>query len=993
MKERISIWKGYGNGSILCLALCFLFGGLVETAESGQATVRNRVAILKDASAGTDASVVEAVTDALRREALDVVPLSVAEAGDPSVLTPERYFLYVLPNPAAYPASGTNALARYLQNKGNLLVLGTPAIPGQPLIETLSPAYKRYPLKEIASLKVAAAQGILPDARLPTPSSASSCYARPEGKGFSHGYKWRWIPLVRALDKDGAERGTAAWMLVHQKPLSEGAAFQDAVRRLIGKNTASVPLASEGAVCAVCAVDDPDALKAMAGAGLFGRMARRISDGLFFTRAGAQEFSYRQGEKVRLGAEVADYGAAGTDVEVRVRVCPKGSGDAVFEASAQVTARPDEPVQAAFEWAPERFGCACYVVTTELTREGKVIDVIAHELGVLSADKLSTDDFVKVRGSEFVLKGKRWNPVGANYWPRYAIALEQEDYVYHWLTPGFYNPEEVDKDLGLLEAMGANFVAIRAHHVNDRRTVLDFLRRCQNHGIRALIFLQSHEISDDPHYFQGLMTPFHFQTKEVENFIKETGISDHPALLGWDLIWEPAGWVFGGNISSFGWKEQGLYRQRWDQDWSKWIDERYGSLADAEADWGMPVPRTKKGAITSPSYTHLTSEGQWRVMVCAYRRFMADLMNRHWNNAVGKLRQLAPNHLISYRQGNLPAWDFTLTSTLKHVDFFAMEGYDFKPGKPANAADVAGFVNRYIPYATRGKPFMWLEYGESAWDGKSMTPARTEYQGQCHELINRMAYENGANGLAPWWMAGGYRISEKSDFGFFNPDGTLRPSGESLKKYGALLKTSPRPALPPAPFTVDCDRHSGGLPYVARHEGAAAFAKAAADGKWLEVRSPGTGTTSADVPLVAVGNTPYNGKNPPKYLNAEFNAFRIKVGGGAWVNVTNWARLRVPRNTPVRAAASVGNLQEATWLSPASCAGKPGAVYLASTGESALTVRQAIFRDTPYLGDADFGAGFILTEGVEKETAVEVQMTAEGRAWFGEKLRFVLLPE
>jgi hypothetical protein len=402
----------------------------------------------------------------------------------------------------------------------------------------------------------------------------------------------------------------------------------------------------------------------------------------------------------------------------------------------------------------------------------------------------------------------------------------------------------------------------------------------------------------------------------------------------------------------------------------------------------MAAPKTKEGTITSPTWKQLSSDGPWRVMVCAYRRFMADLMNRHWNQATSELRRLDPHHLISYRQGNLPAVDFTLTSTLKHVDFFAMEGYDFKPGRPANAADVAGFVNRYIPYATGGKPFMWIEYGESTWDDKK----QLAYQGECVDLINRMAYENGANGVSPWWMAGGYRISEKSDFGVFNPDGTLRPSGESLKKYGALFKTLPRKPLPPERFTIDCDSHSGGLPHIARHEGAAAFAKAASEGKWLEVRSAGSGTTSSDTPLTAVGNTPYNGKNPPKYLDAEFNAFRIRVHG-EWQTVTNGARVALSKREAVVATASVGNLQEATWLTPVHCAGKPGAVYLASTPQSGLSIKRAISRDTPYLGDAKFGGEFVLAEGVKQETSVELQMTAEDRAWFGEKLRFTLMPK
>ena len=290
---------------------------------------------------------------------------------------------------------------------------------------------------------------------------------------------------------------------------------------------------------------------------------------------------------------------------------------------------------------------------------------------------------------------------------------------------------------------------------------------------------------------------------------------------------------------------------------------------------------------------------------------------------------------------------------------------------------------------------MWIEYGHNAWDDKTMAPGPVQLETQmtCHEVINKTAYENGANGLAPWWMAGGYRISEKSDYGIFNSDGTLRESGESLRKYGALIKASKCYPEPDTWFTMDSDAHSGGMRHVARNDGAYAYREAVAMGKHLGVRTAGTGTTSSDTPLLAVGNTKYNGKNPPKYLNAEFNWFRIKCGDGEWINVADGTRIRVPGNKQIVAVASVGNLQEATWLTPASCNGKPGAVYMASVEGSGLKVRQPILKDTPYLEDAEFGETFVLTKGVTAETKVELQMTAEGRAWFGEKLRFTLAVE
>jgi hypothetical protein len=260
-------------------------------------------------------------------------------------------------------------------------------------------------------------------------------------------------------------------------------------------------------------------------------------------------------------------------------------------------------------------------------------------------------------------------------------------------------------------------------------------------------------------------------------------------------------------------------------------------------------------------------------------------------------------------------------------------------------------------------------------------------------LIYRTALETGANGASPWWWAGGYRISERSDYGILNPDGTLRPSGALLQQYAAKFKTPRSYPRPDTWFTMDRDAHNGAHWRIAFNEGAEAFGAAAAQGRRLGIRTPGTSTTSADTPLLAVGNTKYNGRNPPKYLDAEFNWFKIKSASGDWIEVRDGARIRVPRNELILAAASVGNLQDATWLTPASSAGKPGAVYLAATAGSALKLKQPIAKDTARLEDAEFRESFTLTEGIASETKVELQMTAEGRAWFGEKLRFTLNPE
>jgi len=866
-----------------------------------------------------------------------------------------------------------------------------------PLIETISPGYKVYPLHDVAALKTRTSQAVLdPSLGLPVPATAFSCYRRPEGKGGQRGYRWRWIPLVQALDKAGQERGTVVWMLVHQAPLDEGPDFEDAARRLASRDlqrhlTQQSP--AEGSICAVCGLADAASLKRIAATDLLGSLALRMRDGVFLAYAGSQEFSYWPGETLRVGAVVANYGRSAASLEVRFRVRPASGGPALLDHTAKVIVQPSQKSQVRIDGPVVPRTEDRYTVTTELLRDGKAIDRIEHEAGVLSTGKPARDEFITTSAGEFRLRGEKWNPMGVNYWPRSTIALEPRDYTYHWLTPGYYDPEQVEQELSQLEAMGMNLVCIRAHHRNDRRTLLDFLRRCARHRIYVFLFVQSHRITDDPHYFQGIMMPYHFQEAEVADFLHATRLADNPALLAYDLIWEPAGWVFGGRMFGgvFGWPETAPYRQRWDAAWARWIDERYGSLADAEKDWGMPAPR-RDGQVTSPSSEQFQNDGPWRVMVCAYRRFMDDLMSRYWNDASRTLRKLDPNHLVSYRQGNLPSIDFTLTATPKHVDFFAMEGYDLVPGDVGPNA--AGFLNRYLHFATRGKPFFWVEFGANVWDAAAMGPTKSKLEDQrvAEELIYRAALENGANGATPWWWAGGYRVSEQTDYGILHPDGTLRPSGELLRDYAARFRARPGYPPPDAWFTMDRDRHAGSHWYIAFHDGAKAFRAAAAEGKRLGIRTPGTGTTSADTPLLAVGNTRCNGRNPPKYLDAEFNGFRIRAGQGPWIEVSPGATVRVPKNTPIVAAASVGNLQEATWLTPSSAAGKPGAVYLASTPTSGLAVKQPIAKDTAWQADADFGPEFRLTGGISAETKMELQMTAEGRVSFGEKLRFTMTP-
>ena len=142
------------------------------------------------------------------------------------------------------------------------------------------------------------------------------------------------------------------------------------------------------------------------------------------------------------------------------------------------------------------------------------------------------------------------------------------------------------------------------------------------------------------------------------------------------------------------------------------------------------------------------------------------------------------------------------------------------------------------------------------------------------------------------------------------------------------------------------------------------------NGKKIAFRSPGSGTTSATMPMVAVGNVPLTGNNPPRYLDAEFNYLEVKAENGEIIRVENGARIKASK---VR--LSVGNIQFATWLKPDG--DSFGGIYLKAIGKEKVSA--PITADTPYLEDA-------LTEWMTL-TAGEytLQMEATGIGFFGEK--------
>ena len=246
-----------------------------------------------------------------------------------------------------------------------------------------------------------------------------------------------------------------------------------------------------------------------------------------------------------------------------------------------------------------------------------------------------------------------------------------------------------------------------------------------------------------------------------------------------------------------------------------------------------------------------------------------------------------------------------------------------------------------------------------------------------YEGLYSMFIESGARGASPWWLPGGFRLGENSDFGVLEPDGSERPVCQVIRKYLPRFD-SVRHDPPTTHIEMDLDAHYADAWKTYSDE----YLKLVKAGQRPDVRTAGTGTDSANCPLTAVGDRPYSGTNPPLFLNAEFNSLEVRSGAGPWQPVRDGDTIKVTDGQPVYCRASIGNLGEAKWLALAG--GQTGGVYLAGRKQYGLEFAAPIGTDTPFLKDAAVGE-FILIPQAHGEVTVSLEMMAQGRAYFGER--------
>ncbi|MFQ5808868.1 MAG: hypothetical protein ACE5JM_04525, partial [Armatimonadota bacterium] len=606
--------------------------------------------------------------------------------------------------------------------------------PPAPVLETVSPAYKLYPLTGWHGLLVNpcfAAQPRHTDGKPPVPpgergdrvarlagqavqpspehtrsrppvarvrlgglKNSSSPVRRPTGQGFRTGGSYRWIPIAEVTGPDGILRGAPVSMLVNFGGMYRLSAW------------------------ALFAFDDPRQWRSRETPSMLATALERMTGDLLLCEGGSEYFSYYPDELVTLGAKVVNLGPREQTATVRLTVRPSAGGAAAFSREWDVSVPARDIREVSVSWQPGRLDTDGYTVTCELIQDGGVTDSISHEIGVLEErGRLDPTSLVTVRDGDFHLRGEPWQPHGINYWALYSVASEPSGFGLGWLSPGFYQPDEVERDLRQIADLGMDVLSIQYNTRAVSRNLLDFLRRAHAHGFKVNVFIGSAE-------------PMRFNAEATRQLIEAADLVHNEAVFAYDVSWEPH---FGGR--------GGAGRIRYDPEWARWIVERHGSIESAERDWGVPCPR-RDGAVASPSNDQLFEDGAHRVMAAAYRRFMQDFIGQRFRDAVRQLREIDPHRLISFRTGASVTggngrgdYSYDFATAAKHVDFLCPEGWalrdDPRPG---------GFATAYCHMIAPGKPVMWAEYGYNIWDRSTMAPdpKRRTIQRDRYEEFYRM---------------------------------------------------------------------------------------------------------------------------------------------------------------------------------------------------------------------------------------------------------------
>ncbi|MBP5273917.1 MAG: hypothetical protein ILO36_03155, partial [Abditibacteriota bacterium] len=396
--------------------------------------------------------------------------------------------------------------------------------------------------------------------------------------------------------------------------------------------------------------------------------AKRLTGAPFIARGGVREFSVAPGEKPALGMTVRSGIKTGCKAEVSLT---DENGGVLFSRSRALDCAPGEDFS--FEYKGPALKKGFFTAVCRLYGEnGELLDLLEMPFSVYAPEKRTAFNSVTRRGGDFWLKGQKWVPYGINYWPSYAAGLPPHEFFdLTWQHPWQYDPAIIERDFDMLDKMGINCISFGLNHGAPMR---DVCMRAEKHGIKL-------------HIATGGTHPLGLNFDTIKETVGSMGIARSSAVFSYDLGWE----VHVGGYET---------RQRYNEKWTRWITDNYGSRENAFEDWGFTPPADKRdpALLDGPTDGQITGKEQVSpAYIAAYRRFMDETISKGYQYSVRELRKYDPLTLMGARsgyggtgaEGVAAVMPFDLKAGVRHLDYAAPEAYNI-------GADRAGFLRGHL---------------------------------------------------------------------------------------------------------------------------------------------------------------------------------------------------------------------------------------------------------------------------------------------------------
>ncbi|MBP5274547.1 MAG: hypothetical protein ILO36_06395 [Abditibacteriota bacterium] len=641
------------------------------------------------------------------------------------------------------------------------------------------------------------------------------------GYGLRNKGPFRQVPLAMCME-NGKEKGMAAQAVFHR----EDSPFNGGVWVFAGVS--------------------PELL---AGApGLPEKLADCFAQKPRLLCAGTSSFSYMPGEKIAAGAKAA--GGEGTFTNIRIS---DENGRAIFEkrikTGSEVCFSIKEP--------------GLYKAEASLEAGGKTVDAITQPFSVFDPRSRTRENSVRSENGHLWIGNEKWVPVGVNYWPMYAsgVPLRTAEGGGAWLQADAYLPDRIEADLRLLKEMNVNTVSTQYLGITEAPQLRDFLERCEKYGIKV-------------HLFVNGCHPLDIKRREAGDMVKAACLGRARAMFCYDLGWEVS---LGGEGS----------RRFLNEKWNRWLAREYGSPEKAFTILGAK-PSLTDGFYNGPSDRQIREpEKKDLPLIAAYRRFMDDVIGKGLQETVANLRKYDPWSCMGLRNGAggngtvvyAHIFPYDMKSGARHLDISCPEGYNL--GQTPLHMGMGELTNLHCRMVSGGKPVVWIEYGAYLFLAVPQNEYRQEkgqkrlkYQENYYRTMADFVARSSATGSYTWWYPGGYRIDERSDYGIAEPDLTPRGALLAIRDRAEAQREGDRDPQP-ADETLVYDRDAYARGYGDFFEKYAMHvSERLAAGKYTRVISAGAGLTTAYLEPEGVGNIPYRGTGPVKYLDSETDCIK-----------------------------------------------------------------------------------------------------------------------